>query len=39
MVKVFHNSHDIEYRQPFGAVPCDQRVVLRLKVLCREKPK
>lgn len=33
MVKVFHDSHDKRYRQPFGAVPCGQRVVLRLKVL------
>lgn len=39
MVKAFHNSHDIEYRQPFGAVPCGQRVVLRLRVLCKEVPK
>ena len=39
MIGVFHNSHDIRYRQPFGAVRCGQRVVLRLKVLYSKEPR
>ncbi len=29
--KVYHNSHEIFYRQPFGAVPCEQKIILRVK--------
>lgn len=39
VVCVFHNSHDIEYRKPFGAVCCGQRVILRLKISHRYRPK
>ena len=38
VVKAFHDSHDIEYRQPFGAVRCDQRIVLRLKIVYGYRP-
>lgn len=30
-LKVYHNSHDLFYRNPFGAVTCGQKVVLRLE--------
>jgi len=29
---IFHDSHDLEYRSPFGAVPHSQKVLLRLAV-------
>lgn len=29
----YHNSQDLFYRQPFGAVKCGQRITLRLKAL------
>lgn len=32
-LQVYHNSHDKNYREPFGAVPCGQKVVLRLKII------
>ncbi|MFZ5945205.1 MAG: glycoside hydrolase family 13 protein [Bacillota bacterium] len=33
MVKdwIFHNSHDVYYRNPFGAVPCNQEVRLKIE--------
>jgi len=30
---VFHNSHDISYRSPFGAVTCNQEVLLKIEML------
>src|SRR5665648_937401 len=27
----YHNSHDLFYREPFGAVTCGQRITFRLK--------
>ncbi|MDX9872728.1 MAG: glycoside hydrolase family 13 protein [Clostridia bacterium] len=29
---MYHDSHDLFYREPFGAVPCNTAVTLRLKV-------
>lgn len=29
---IFHNSHDLFYRNPFGAVPCGQKVTLKIEV-------
>ena len=29
---IFHDSHDITYREPFGAVPCGETITLRLKM-------
>ncbi|VBB05038.1 glycosyl hydrolase all-beta [Lucifera butyrica] len=33
---VFHDSHSLLYRSPFGAVSCNQKVTLNLKVQSRE---
>ena len=33
---IFHDSHDLRYRSPFGAVPCHEKVVLRLGVKLSE---
>lgn len=30
--RFMHNSHDLFFRTPFGAVPCCQKIVLRFKV-------
>ena len=29
---VSHNSHDLFFRSPFGAVPCGQKITLSLKI-------
>jgi len=29
---VFHNSHDLFYRNPFGAVSCEEKIILKLEV-------
>ncbi|MDR3600519.1 MAG: bifunctional glycogen debranching protein GlgX/4-alpha-glucanotransferase [Desulfosporosinus sp.] len=29
--KAYHNSHDLFYRKPFGAIICGQRITFRLK--------
>jgi len=29
--EAYHNSHDLFYREPFGAVTCGQRITLRLR--------
>ncbi|TCS81076.1 glycoside hydrolase family 13 protein [Tepidibacillus fermentans] len=29
---IYHNSHDLFYRNPFGAVPCNQQVELKIKL-------
>ncbi|MBC2725232.1 bifunctional glycogen debranching protein GlgX/4-alpha-glucanotransferase [Desulfosporosinus sp.] len=34
--KAFHDSHDLFYREPFGAVNCDQRVTIRLSTFSPE---
>ena len=31
MLNAYHNSHDLFYREPFGAVACGQRITLRLR--------
>lgn len=31
-LKIYHDSHDIFYRDPFGAVPTNHRIRLRLKI-------
>ncbi len=36
-LKIYHDSHDIFYRNPFGAVPTNQKIKLRLKIKS-EKP-
>ncbi|MDR3121859.1 MAG: glycoside hydrolase family 13 protein [Clostridiales bacterium] len=36
---LFHNSHWSYYRHPFGAVPTGERVLLRLAVHARTKPR
>lgn len=33
---VFHDSHQLFYRNPFGAVECDTKITLRLKVVCSQ---
>ena len=30
-LKVYHDSHQGFYKDPFGAVPCGQRIILRIK--------
>ncbi len=32
MVLLFHNSHDGYYRHPFGAVPCNKKINIKLKI-------
>lgn len=27
----YHNSHDVFYREPFGAVTCGQKILFRLE--------
>lgn len=29
---VYHNSHDIFYRHPFGSVPCSEKITIRIKI-------
>lgn len=36
MFNAYHNSHSLQYRNPFGAVPCGRRVILRLKTFSRD---
>lgn len=31
-IKAYHNSHELYFREPFGAVTCGQKILLRLKV-------
>lgn len=31
-MKIFHNSHDIKYRSPFGAVRCGEKVTLSVSL-------
>jgi len=31
MLKAYHNSHDLVYREPFGAVSCGQQITIRLR--------
>lgn len=31
---VYHNSHDLLYRSPFGAVECGRKITFRLKISC-----
>jgi len=33
---IYHNSHDSDYRKPFGAVPCQETVTLRVKVCTQD---
>ena len=33
MIKVYHNSHDTYYRNPFGAVPLGTPIKLKVKVI------
>ncbi len=35
---VFHDSHQLFYRNPFGAVECDTKIILRLKIICSQEP-
>lgn len=30
--KAYHNSHDLFYREPFGAVTCGQRITFRFRI-------
>src|SRR5665648_1155213 len=34
--KAYHNSHDLFYREPFGAVTCGQEIAFRLRTLSAE---
>lgn len=36
-LKALHDSHNEFYRSPFGAVPCNTRIVLRVKITSAEK--
>lgn len=38
-LSIFHNSHDLYYRNPFGAVPIDTKITIRLEIYCHEFPK
>ncbi|MDS1029364.1 glycoside hydrolase family 13 protein [Bacillota bacterium LX-D] len=31
-IHIFHNSHDAFYRLPFGAVPCETKILLQIEV-------
>ncbi|MDD2233489.1 MAG: bifunctional glycogen debranching protein GlgX/4-alpha-glucanotransferase [Desulfitobacteriaceae bacterium] len=33
-LSVYHNSHDLLYRNPFGAVECGRKIIFRLKTSC-----
>ncbi|ABO49988.1 alpha amylase, catalytic region [Desulforamulus reducens MI-1] len=35
-VWIYHNSHEVYYRNPFGAVSCDERVILSLTIEIEE---
>ena len=35
MFNAYHNSHDLFYREPFGAVACGQRITLRLRTFSK----
>ncbi|MTI79476.1 MAG: glycoside hydrolase family 13 protein [Firmicutes bacterium] len=35
---VYHNSHDLSYRKPFGAVPCNTKITISLEVNSLEPP-
>ena len=37
-MKLFHNSQDLRYRTPFGAVPAGTTVVLRMQVISEKEP-
>ncbi|MEW6621546.1 MAG: glycoside hydrolase family 13 protein [Bacillota bacterium] len=30
---IYHNSHELSYRSPFGAVPCGAEITLRLNIM------
>jgi len=32
-IEVYHDSHDLNYRSPFGAVPCGTRLFLRIDII------
>ncbi|MEL7566614.1 MAG: alpha-amylase family glycosyl hydrolase, partial [Dehalobacterium sp.] len=32
-IEVYHDSHDVNYRSPFGAVPCGTRLFLRIDTI------
>lgn len=32
-IQVYHNSYEEYYRQPFGAVPCGRKVILRISIM------
>ena len=36
MVLLFHNSHDQYYRHPFGAVACNEKLIIKLKIQSEE---
>lgn len=33
---IFHNSHEIFFRSPFGAVACEEKISLSLEINCRD---
>ncbi|KNF07927.1 amylopullulanase Apu [Gottschalkia purinilytica] len=33
---IFHDSHNLYYRNPFGALECDSIVTLRIKITCSD---
>lgn len=35
---MYHNSHDEYYRYPFGSVPCDTKINIRLKIKAKTYP-
>ncbi|KUO50431.1 MAG: alpha-glycosidase [Desulfitibacter sp. BRH_c19] len=38
MVLLFHNSHNEYYRHPFGAVPCNKKITIKLKIQSEKIP-
>ena len=36
LVNAYHDSHDMFYRLPFGAVICGQQITLRLRIYSEE---
>jgi len=33
---IFHDSHDLFFRRPFGAVPCGTKITIQVKVSCSQ---
>ncbi len=36
---IVHNSHELYYRNPFGTVPCNHKILLKIKIRSKKPPK